>query len=102
MRGGCAGKAAARAPLQWGLVLADEDAGPGRKRLAHTPLASMGPRPRGRGCSACLYAREPADVLQWGLVLADEDAHLRPAFARATPSCFNGASSSRTRMQRLS
>src|SRR6266536_4017251 len=62
-----------RRMLQWGLVLADEDAA-----LAVVPrplrvAASMGPRPRGRGCP------DP-----------------RRRSARPVPR-FNGASSSRTR-----
>ncbi len=87
--------------LQWGLVLADEDAhrgslgeGEGRgasmgprprgrgcpQDVARPPggvVASMGPRPRGRGCGSRRADRagRPA-ALQWGLVLADEDANV--------------------------
>src|SRR6266536_3631497 len=75
MRAMCWGRKWERWWLQWGLVLADEDAWglsvDGRTRGSG---ASMGPRPRGRGC--CLSV-----------------------LAVATLRRFNGASSSRTRMR---
>ena len=64
-----------RQDLQWGLVLADEDA-----LLAVVDDAGR------------------LSLLQWGLVLADEDAPLATFHAGTSGSTFNGASSSRTRM----
>src|SRR6266496_2253438 len=72
------GSAAQRsASLQWGLVLADEDAWVLGTRSGSGHAASMGPRPRGRGCGSRRADRagRPA-ALQWGLVLADEDANV--------------------------
>ncbi len=108
--------------LQWGLVLADEDAslvdpistapdpasmGPrprGRGCVlavggrADVAFASMGPRPRGRGCGGTRDRVAGEKPLQWGLVLADENAGEALIAQGAAHWRFNGASSSRTRM----
>src|SRR5712691_8762459 len=87
-----------RSWLQWGLDHVVEDRRSPAHPLGTDALASMGPRPRGRGSAAAQGTGAAlSSMLQWGLDHVVEDRRHRRA-GRGSRCRFNGASTTWSRI----